>query len=416
MASLSRSQAGLVPLRRELWRYGIAALFVAAAFAIRYSLNPLIGSQSPFMVFAPAALLAARFGGLGPGLATVIAGLVLGDFFFTPPFHSWGPYGPAETTLILTYTITTAVGVVLFHLLQHSRQQVEQSAEEAHAAAEQARRRGAELEREVQERQRTEAALQKAKEELGQYAGELEERVAERTTNLRESVRSLESVLYHVAHDLRAPLRAMQGFTSMLSKQYASCLDATGEDYARRVSESARRMDDLLQDLLEYGRVCHTQVMATKVDLNKLLSGVMRRLASEIQIRGAKVEVQYSLPEVWADAHLLDMILANLLSNALKFVPPGTPPRLEIWGEFHNGNVRLCVKDYGIGIAREHLERIFGIFERVHPEFDPTGTGIGLAIVRKAAHRMGAHVGVEAQPGEGSQFWVELPSAPYRPE
>ena len=399
-----------------LWRYGLSAACVAVAFAIRHSLAPLIGSQSPFMVFAPAALLAARFGGLGPGQAALAAGLVLGDYFFTPPFHSWGPYGPTEVTLILTYTITTAVGVVLFDLLARSKRQVQAAADRAQGAAEQAERRGEELEREVAERKLAVAELQKAKTALSQYADGLERRVSERTAKLQESVRSLESVLYHVAHDLRAPLRAMEGFTTLLLKQYAASLDATGEDYARRVSASARRMDELLQDLLDYGNACHVEVISTKVELEALVQGLLHQFSDELQRKSAQMEVQRPLPSVWADGKLLEVVLANLLSNALKFVSGQTAPRIQIWAERRKAAVRIWVADYGIGIEPMHQERIFGVFERIDPTHTYPGTGIGLAIVHKLAQRMAGKVGVDSTFGQGSRFWVELPGAPDRPE
>lgn len=398
------------------WRYGLAAACVAGAFGIRYWLAPLIGPQSPFMVFAPAALLTARFGGLGPGMLALVAGLILGDYFFTPPFHSWGPYGPPEITLILTYTVTTAVGVLLFHLLARSKHQIQMTAERAQASAEQAHRRGEELEREIADRKRAEEEVQKAKEKLTYYAQELEERVTERTAELQESVRSLESVLYHVAHDLRAPLRAMQGFTTMLVTQYATNLDATGEDYATRISEAARRMDEFLRDLLDYGRACHVKVMPTKVELEKLVAASLRRFSEEIESKNAKVEIQQPLPRVWADGKLLEEVMANLLSNALKFVPRETAPRVQIWAEPRNGGVRIWIKDYGIGIEPQHQQRVFQVFERIDPTQTYSGTGIGLAIVQKLAQRMGGSVGLESAPGKGSRFWVELPAPPERPK
>src|SRR5437773_9616386 len=116
----SRGNRAPAVLKSRIARFGIAIVCTASAFALRYSLTPLIGGQEPFMVFAPAALLAARFGGLGPGVMSLIGGLLLGDYFFTLPLHSWGPYGPAEITLMLTYTITTLVGVIVFHLLRRS--------------------------------------------------------------------------------------------------------------------------------------------------------------------------------------------------------------------------------------------------------------------------------------------------------
>ena len=362
------------------------------------------------MVFAPAALLAARFGGLGPGLLSMIAGLVLGDYFFTLPLHSWGPYGPPEITLMLTYTITTLAGVILFHVLERSRQQVQAAVKRAEAAAEEAQRRGAELEREIAERRRAEADLKQAQKQLTNYAGELEQRVAERTDKLRHSLSSLEAVLYHVAHDLRAPLRAMQGFTTMLLNEYVENLDDRGKDYARRISDASRRMDELLRDLLEYGRVCSAEHFPSKVAVEKIVNAVLNEASGEIKGKSATVEVAVPLPAVLADANMLREVIVQLLGNALKFSRPGVPPLIRISAEPRDGRIRLWMEDNGIGIDPEHHERIFDVFERLHgPEL--SGTGIGLAIVRRAIERAGGAAGVESRIGKGTRFWIELPAA-----
>jgi signal transduction histidine kinase len=404
-----KGTAGSTRAASPFLRYGLAIICLAAAFCLRLSLTPLIGGQSPFMVFAPAALVAARFGGLGPGLLALAGGLVLGDYFFTLPLHSWGPYGPAEITLILTYTITTLVGVILFHVLQRSRREVQEAAQRAERAAAEAKRRGEELEREVAERRRAEAALQEAKEQITAYANQLETRVAERTDKLRQSLNSLEAVLYHVAHDLRAPLRAMQGFTNILLKEYVENLDDRGKDYARRISEASRRMDELLRDLLDYGRFCGVELITTKIELDKTVDALLLDFQPEIERRSAVVEVARPLGVVTADAKMVREILKQLLSNALKFVPEGRTPRIQIKSEQRGDRLRLWVEDNGMGIEPEHHERIFRVFERLGQKFP--GTGIGLAIVQRAAERMGGGAGVESELGAGSRFWVELPTA-----
>lgn len=256
----------------------------------------------------------------------------------------------------------------------------------------------------------SEQSLREAREELQAYTRELEQRVDERTARLQESIQSLEGVLYHVAHDLRAPLRAMASFTSLLEQDYPDRLDEKGADYVRRIAAAARRMDELVRDLLAYGRLAHSAMPLATVDPEETLNAVINSMAGFIQTRRAEVRVAPPLPAVQANAHVLREILENLLENALKFVPEGTAPRVLIRSE-NGGRIRLWVEDNGIGISREHHERIFRMFERLHSNEAYSGTGIGLAIVQKGVERMGGKVGVASEAGQGSRFWIELPAA-----
>lgn len=276
----------------------------------------------------------------------------------------------------------------------------------------------------------SELALRESEERLRGYAMELEGRVAERTANLAQSIQSLEGVLYHVAHDLRAPLRGMASFTNILLEEYSPRLDERGRDYARRISNAAQRMDRLVQDLLAYGRLTHTDVPVSNISLETEVNGALDQFSGEIEASRATVEVCAPLPPVKANAAILNQIISNLLSNALKFVRPKTTPHLRISAEettthlespartngtpspAPNGKfVRLWIEDNGIGIRPEYHERIFRMFERLHGSDSYPGTGIGLAIVRKGIERMGGRVGLQSTLGKGSRFWVELPAA-----
>ena len=291
-------------------------------------------------------------------------------------------------------------------------------------------RRGAE--RAAAQLQLSELALRESEERLRRYATELEHRVAERTANLAQSIQSLEGVLYHVAHDLRAPLRSMASFTNILLEEYGRQFDERGRDYAERVSNAARRMDRLVQDLLAFGRLAHMAVPVSRINLEAEVNAVVGHFSEEMEARGATVEVCAPLPPVKANGAVLGQALSNLISNGLKFVPPETKPRLRISAERKkpvaenaaggiNGAaaretpdadvVRIWIEDNGIGIAPEYHERIFRMFERLHGVDAYPGTGIGLAIVRKGVERMGGRVGVESTGGNGSRFWMELPAA-----
>jgi signal transduction histidine kinase len=247
------------------------------------------------------------------------------------------------------------------------------------------------LNQEITERERVENTLRAATVEMGRVN------------------RELEAFSYSVSHDLRAPLRAMQGFSQALLEDYAHQLDATGHDYARRIVDAADRMDHLIQDILAYSRLTTEEIRPQIVELLPLVEQVLQQMAVDVEARQAQIVVEPPLPAVVGERLILSQVLVNLLSNALKFVDKGVVPRVRVWAEGGDGKVRLWVEDNGVGIAPEHKERIFRVFERLHGRESYAGTGIGLAIVRRGLERLGGAAGVESEPGKGSRFWIELP-------
>jgi PAS domain S-box-containing protein len=223
--------------------------------------------------------------------------------------------------------------------------------------------------------------------------------------------RELDAFSYSISHDLRAPLRAMQGFSEALLEDYGDRLDAAGHDYAQRIVAASRQMDTLIQDLLAYSRLVRTEIALDPVSLEAVVDEACAPLEQEVKERGGEIAVERPLGRVLAHRTVLGQIVANLLTNALKFTRPETPPRVRIHAERGPDRLRLWVEDNGIGIAPEHRERIFRAFERLHGMQQYPGTGIGLAIVQKGAQRLGGQAGVESEPGTGSRFWVELREA-----
>jgi PAS domain S-box-containing protein len=265
--------------------------------------------------------------------------------------------------------------------------------------------------RDFTERKQSETALEQVKSQLALHACELEDRVAERTQQLEQSVKFLEGFCYSIAHDLRAPLRALNGFVTALVDEYEPQLDENGKDYASRISRAATRMDRLIQDLLEYGRLSHQPLPCAPVSAQAALEDVLIDYRSRIETLGACIDVKSPLPTVMANPTVLAMVMKNLVSNALKYVAKDVPPWLRIHAETENGTVCLWFEDNGIGIPAEYQEKIFGVFERLHSGNSFSGTGIGLALVRKGLERIGGTVGVVSEPGHGSRFWVKLPAA-----
>ncbi len=231
--------------------------------------------------------------------------------------------------------------------------------------------------------------------------------LVKRAADLQRANEELDAFSYTVSHDLRAPLRSLEGFSNILLEDYADRLDETGRDYARRISGSAKRMDAMIQDLLQYSRLYRAELPLTPLPLGEVVAEARQQVEAELFDKSAVLTVDASFPEVQGHRPTLVRVLANLLANAVKFVPPGVEPRVRVRGERKAGTVRLWVEDNGIGIAAEHQGRLFRVFERLHKDEYP-GTGIGLAVVQKGIERMGGRVGVESEPGKGSRFWIEL--------
>jgi signal transduction histidine kinase len=247
--------------------------------------------------------------------------------------------------------------------------------------------------------------LHKKTEQISQLNSELKKRV----DALTEINRELEAFNYSISHDLRAPLRSMSSFAQALLEEEALRMSPEGLDFAKRITRSAKFMDNLLHDLLTYSRLTREEVPPAQINLEEAVNEVLTVVDGEIRSRHVQVEVVSPMVRVFAHLPTLKQVLANLIGNSLKFVDPARPLVLRIYTTQEKDFVRLWVQDNGIGIAREHQEKIFGLFQRLHDTQTYPGTGIGLALVRKGAERMGGRAGVESKPGHGSKFWVDLP-------
>jgi len=245
--------------------------------------------------------------------------------------------------------------------------------------------------------------------------GFLETSVAQRTAQLRETVTDLEAFSYSISHDLRAPLRAIQGYSELLEEGLHKHLDPVQIEFFERIRSSTTRMDSLIQDVLTYSRVARAPLQLQPVDLEEVIENVIRDYPG---LQKPHAEIELEKPLRWVSGHpaFLSQAVSNLLWNAVKFVPRGKKPRVRVRTVPAYQDVEIWFEDNGIGIAPEHQKRIFGIFQRLNPEKTYEGTGIGLAIVQKAVERMGGRVGVESEPGQGSRFWLRLHGVPEEAE
>lgn len=244
----------------------------------------------------------------------------------------------------------------------------------------------------------------------------LEVQVAERTGLLAKSNAQLDAFAYTVSHDLRAPLRAMEGFARILLDEHGPDLGADGRRYATRIVGAATRMEALIDDLLAFSRVQRADLVMKPVDPAR----AVKQAVAEIRASGAEgaavaFDIEPSFPAVRADRTILAQVIGNLLGNAAKFKAADRGVRIRVRAERKGQRVRIHVEDNGIGIAPQHRERIFNVFERLHGQEAFPGTGVGLAIVKAGIERMGGRFGVVSTLGEGSRFWIDLDAADAAP-
>lgn len=235
-------------------------------------------------------------------------------------------------------------------------------------------------------------------------------RSAERNEELEQANRALEAFAYTVTHDLRAPLRNLQGYVHALLEDCSQDLNDSCRDYAGSIEQIAIKMDGMIADVLEFSRLARTDLPTEKLEARAAVDEALGLLQSSVDAKAARVEVTIG-PEVTVMAHqqTLVQVLTNLVANALKFVAEGTRPEVHIRTERRNATrVRLWIEDNGIGIEPAQQARIFEVFQRLHGEEKYPGTGIGLALVKKGVERMGGQSGVESVPGTGSRFWIDL--------
>lgn len=218
----------------------------------------------------------------------------------------------------------------------------------------------------------------------------------------------LQAFAYALAHDLRAPLRAISGFAQIVHQDYQSVLDSEGQSYMDTIVKSCSQMDHLIDDLLNYTRIEHKAVRHQPVALHFLVNQIIESMSEHINATSASVNIMDELPVVQGDRTLLSQIFINLLENALTYRREGVPPRVTIHCQQDAHSYVISIEDNGIGIAAKNRERIFTIFQRLHSDEEYAGTGIGLAIVKKSAELMDGQVWVESIEGPGSTFYVRL--------
>jgi len=238
----------------------------------------------------------------------------------------------------------------------------------------------------------------------------LEERVADRTRQMQSAYEELEGFAYAVAHDLRAPLRAIDGFSQLLEEAMQPHADAKSSGYLARMRRGATKMAALIEDLLAYSRIERRALSPEPVQLDTLVADVVAECSADIEARNLRLQVDVPSISMNVDVEALTLVVRNLLHNALKFTRRAHSAQISIAARSDGERVELIVRDNGIGFDMQYHDQIFKLFHRLHRDEEYQGTGIGLALVRKALERMNGRVRAASHPGEGATFAIELPT------
>jgi signal transduction histidine kinase len=363
--------------------YGFAVVSVALALGIAFAFQHFQFRDVELPVLSVAIAFTTWYAGIGPSVLAVLLSSIAFDYFFLEPLYSLD-----ISARDLPYFFIFLGWAAIVASFSAVRRRIEDNLRLARDH----------LQVEVEQRRHREDEIRKLNLELGKRAVELE-----------ASNKELESFAYSVSHDLRAPLRHMVGYSELLQKQASSLLDEKSQRFIRTILESAKKMGNLIDDLLAFSRIGRAETKETRVDLKQLVEEVVAEIGQDTKGRDIAWKVG-ALPVCYGDRSMLRLVVVNLVSNAVKFTRMRSPAEIEIgYADLNEGEVEVFVRDNGAGFEMQYVDKLFGVFQRLHLPEQFEGTGIGLATVQRVIHRHGGQVRGEGAVDQGATFFFSLP-------
>jgi signal transduction histidine kinase len=370
-------------IHSPILRYSFSVVSVAIALGVAFALQHYQFRDVELPVLTVAIAFTTWYAGAGPSVLAVLLSSACFDYFFTEPFYSLD-----ISTRDLPYFFIFVVWAAIVASFSAVRRRIEDSLRQARDN----------LHVEVEQRRHREDEIRKLNQELGKRAAELE------ATN-----KELESFAYSVSHDLRAPLRHMVGYSELLQRQASSLLDEKSQRFIRTILDSAKRMGNLIDDLLAFSRIGRAETKKTGVDLKQLVEEVVAEIGQDTKSRDIAWKIG-ALPACYGDRSMLRLVVVNLVSNAVKFTRMRRPAEIEIGCVDRNDKeVEVFVRDNGAGFDMQYVNKLFGVFQRLHLPEQFEGTGIGLATVQRIINRHGGQVRGEGAVDQGATFYFSLP-------
>ena len=371
-------------IRSPILRYGLSVVSVAIGLGLALTLQYHQFRDVELPVLNMSIALTTWYAGVGPSVLAIVLSTACFNYFFAEPIYSF-----AVSSSDLPYFFVFITWAVIVASFAAVRRRIEENLRQARDH----------LQVEVEQRKRREDEIRTLNKELVMRATELE------TSN-----NELESFAYSVSHDLRAPLRHVVGYSELLQKQASSLLDEKSRRYTRTILESAKRMGNLIDDLLAFSRIGRAETKNTLVSLDQLVKEVVAEIRLDTGGRDIVWKI-HPLPVCYGDRSMLRLVIGNLLSNAVKFTRMRARAEIEIGCADGEDEVEVFVRDNGAGFDMQYVDKLFGVFQRLHLPEEFEGTGIGLATVRRIIHRHGGEVRAEGAVDQGATLYFSLPKA-----
>ncbi len=371
-------------IRSPILRYGLSVVSVAIGLGLSLLLQHYQFHDVELPVLTLSVALTTWYAGAGPSVLAILLATACFNYFFAEPIYSFD-----VSSRDLPYFFVFLAWAVIVASFAAVRRRIEENLRQARDH----------LQVEVEQRKRREDEIRILNKEL-----------VKRATELETSNNELESFAYSVSHDLRAPLRHVVGYSELLQKQASSLLDEKSRRYTRTILESAKRMGNLIDDLLAFSRIGRAETKKTLVSLDQLVKDVVAETRLDTGGRDIVWKI-HPLPVCYGDRSMLRLVIGNLLSNAVKFTRMRAQAEIEIGCADGEDEVEVFVRDNGAGFDMQYVDKLFGVFQRLHLPEEFEGTGIGLATVRRIIHRHGGEVRAEGGVDQGATLYFSLPKA-----